>query len=351
MTQSDSTFATQSAAQQDGPRRSKRMKTTVSLVLCAVVIICAAVTVAVTQPWGTNGSIHPVKWVHYLGVYQPDAPNSYADVNQFAQGIGRQPNLVSYYSPWLEPFQTNFATTAAKHGAVTLIQMDPKNVSLAKIAAGHYDTYLRSYAAAVKAFGSKVVLSFGHEMNGNWYSWGHQNTSSKVFVAAWRHIVTIFREKGARNAAWLWTINIVDTQDNHIPVPTPWWPGKAYVSWIGIDGYYYSPTDSFAQVFGPTIVDVRAFSSAPILIAETGASVASGQAAKINDMFAGIRSYGLLGFVWFDADSTDTSTGAVQKWRIHSPAALAAFRQNWKAFMRSRAAATRQHPSSGSPSR
>ncbi len=351
MTQSDSTFATRSAVQQESRRRSKRIKRIVSLVICGAVIICAAITVVVVQPWATNGSINSIKWVRYLGVYQPDAPSSYADVNQFAQGIGRQPNLVSYYSPWLEPFQNHFTTTAAKHGAVTLVQIDPKNVSLASIAAGHYDTYLRSYAAAVKAFGGKVVLSFGHEMNGNWYSWGYQNTPAKVFVAAWRHIVTIFRKKGARNATWLWTINIVDTQDNHIPAPTPWWPGKSYVNWIGIDGYYYSPTDSFAQVFGPTIVDVRAFSSAPILIAETGASVAAGQPAKITDMFAGIRTYGLLGFVWFDADSTDASTGVVERWRIHSPVALAAFRRNWRAFMRLPAAAARQHPSSGSSSR
>ena len=272
-------------------------------------------------------------------------------MNQFAQGIGRQPNLVSYYSSWLEPFQGRFVTTAEKHGAVTIVQLDPKNISLASIASGRYDTYLRSYAAAVKAFRGQVVLSFGHEMNGNWYSWGYQQTSAKVFVAAWRHIVTIFRQKGAMNATWLWTINIIDTEDNHIPTPTPWWPGKSYVNWIGIDGYYYSPTDSFAQVFGPTIVDVRTFSNAPILIAETGASLASGQSAKITDMFAGIRTYGLLGFVWFDADSTDASNGVVQRWRLHSPAALGAFRRNSNAFMRLPASPSRQHPSAASSSR
>ena len=104
-------------------------------------------------------------------------------MSQFAQAIDWQPNLVSYYSAWGVPFKAGFAASAAKHSALTLVQIDPKNVSLAKIAAGRYDKYLRSYAAEVKAFRSQVVLSFGHEMNGNWYSWGNRHTSATVFVA------------------------------------------------------------------------------------------------------------------------------------------------------------------------
>ena len=46
-------------------------------------------------------------------------------------------------------------------------------------------------------------------MNGTWYSWGYRHTSPAVFVAAWRHIVTVFRAAGARNVTWLWTINII----------------------------------------------------------------------------------------------------------------------------------------------
>ena len=28
-----------------------------------------------------------------------------------------------------------------------------------------------------------------------------------TFVAAWRHIVTLFRAEGADNVTWLWTVN------------------------------------------------------------------------------------------------------------------------------------------------
>jgi mannan endo-1,4-beta-mannosidase len=331
-----------------GPRATRNKKY-VCFVIFAVVAIGAVLTIAVVRPW-TGNSVDPDHSVRYLGVYEPGAPATYAGVEQFAKAIGRQPNLVSYYSSWpnLEPFQVGFATLAAKHGATTVVQIEPRNVSLISIASGQYDAYLRSYAAAVKAFGAKVVLSFGHEMNGNWYSWGNRHSSPKAFVAAWRHIVTVFRAAGAENVIWLWTVNIID---NNVPIPdpAPWWPGRSYVTWVGIDGYYYSPSQTFSQVFGPTIVDVRMLTGDPILIAETGVSPTAYQAAKITDLFAGIQAYGLLGFMWFDADVPSASNGVPQDWRLDR-AALASFRRDATAFMRSplTPVSAQQDPSPGS---
>ena len=167
-------------------------------------------------------------------------------------------------------------------------------------------------------------------MNGDWYSWGYRHTSPAVFVAAWRHIVTLFRALGVRNVTWLWTVNIInDTQRGRIPRPAPWWPGSSYVTWVGIDGYYLKPSWKFAPLFGPTIAAVRALTRDPILIAETGATPAADQPAKIADLFAGIRPYGLLGFVWFD------STNSInQDFSINSPAAVAAFRKGASTFTR-----------------
>ena len=92
----------------------------VVLATCAAVVIGAVVVVGM----GALAVSSPTQSVRYLGVYEPDAPHSYAGLDQFAQAIGRQPNLVIYYSHWLDPFQTSFATSAAKHGATTLVQMD-----------------------------------------------------------------------------------------------------------------------------------------------------------------------------------------------------------------------------------
>jgi mannan endo-1,4-beta-mannosidase len=327
------------AARRTTRPKARRTKAYIAFMACAVAAIATLITVFVTRPWETR-SYSSVPSVRYLGVYQPDAPRSFSGVDQFAQGIGRQPNLVSYYSPWLEPFQVSFATSAAKHGAITLVQMDPSGISLESISSGRYDTYLRSYAATVKTFGKRIVLSFGHEMNGYWYSWAN-GTSPAVFVDAWRHVVTVFRAMGTQNVSWLWTANVTDNTAL-IPNPAPWWPGSSYVTWVGIDGYYHSPSASFAQVFGPTIVDVRALTNDPILISETGAEPSIGQQAKITDLFTGIRTYGLLGFLWFDEDYNG------QDWRI-SPQALVTFRQQAAAYFKppSPPQLGQPHPSAG----
>jgi hypothetical protein len=231
-----------------------------------------------------------------------------------------------YYSSWQEPFQASFATIAAQHGALPLVQINPFGVSLAAIASGQYDSYLSAYAEAVRAYRRPVILSFGHEMNGHWYSWGYRHTSPAVFVAAWRHIVTVFRELGARNVTWLWTVNTIHKRAR-VPSPGAWWPGSSYVTWVGIDGYYYHSSDTFAPLFGPTIAAVRALTGDPILIAETSAVPAAGQPAKIADLFAGIHLYRLLGFVWFNSVHSGD-------WRLSSPAAIAAFRRGVGTYYR-----------------
>jgi hypothetical protein len=324
------TTAEPTGGQGGNHRRTVRVRTFISFVACAAVVLVAAVVVDVARRSDPRQLFHAVPTVRYLGVYEPDAPGSYAGVDQFAHAIGRQPNIVLYYGSWLGRFQAGFAAAAAKHGAITLVQMGTGKTSLESIASGRYDSYWRSYADEVKAFGGHVILSLDHEMNGKWEAWGYRHASPAAFVAAWRHVVRIFREQGARNVTWLWTVNIVDNQSD-VTDPAPWWPGSSYVNWVGIDGYYYDPSTMFATLFGQTITDVREITlDDPILIAETGAALTAGQPAKIADLFAGVRTFGLLGFVLFDQDGVkDTET-----WRISSPAAYAALRQGARAYMK-----------------
>ncbi len=306
------------------------------LMAAAAIIAAAAIVAGVSfynksaEPIGPLPVHLPTTPQSYLGVYANEAPASYSGVKAFTSATGARPDVVMYYSGWFVPFQTRFATMAAENGAVPLVQMNPIGVSIPAIAAGKYDGYLSAYAEAVRAYGHPVILSFGHEMNGTWYSWGYGRTSPTAFVAAWRHIVTLFRALEVRNVTWLWTVNIVNnTQHGRIPPPAPWWPGSAYVNWVGIDGYYLKPNWQFAPLFGPTIGKVRELTSDPILIAETGATPASGQPAKIADAFAGIHLYGLLGFVWFDAANYQG-----QDFRINSPAAFTAFGNGASTFTR-----------------
>jgi mannan endo-1,4-beta-mannosidase len=264
----------------------------------------------------------------YMGVAEAGETTSYQAVNQFAVAVGRQPDIVLFYSSWKESFQERFAAEVHAHGATPFVQIDPGHTSLAAIAAGHSDAYLRSYADEVKAYGHSVIIGFAAEMNGDWDPWGYRHTPAAVFVAAWRHVVTVFRQQTADNVIWLWTINI--TQPGTGPAQN-WWPGANYVTWVGIDGYYYKRDYTFDDAFLPTIAEVRIFTQRPIILSEIGIGPVAGQAAKIPDLFAGVRANHLLGFVWFD----QTQVGGVyhQDWRLKdNSAGLAAFRRELKTY-------------------
>lgn len=315
-----------------GARRRRRFVTTGGALLALAAI--AIGVILYNDSIGSSGPLPvnlPPAATSYLGVYASGLPASYTPVTTFANTTGSQPDIVMYYSGWFVPFPLAFANTAASHSAAPLVQMDPDGISIAEIADGRYDAYLSSYAEAVRGYGHPVILSFGHEMNGNWYSWGYRSkTPPKVFIAAWRHMVKLFRALGAKNVTWLWTVNIInDGRSGKITRPDPWWPGDSYVTWVGIDGYYLKPNWQFAPLFGPTISDIRALTRAPILIAETGAVQTADQSAKVSDLFAGVHAYGLLGLVWFDSTNS-----AQQDFGLSSPESIAAFHKGASTFQR-----------------
>jgi mannan endo-1,4-beta-mannosidase len=253
----------------------------------------------------------------YLGAYEPTSPRSWAGMATFGASTKTSPDIALYYSGWWEPFRISFAKTAAGHGAIPLVQIDPAGASLRAIAAGTDDSYLKAYARSVAAYRKPVIIGFGHEMNGGWYSWGYGHTPAGTWVKAWRHIVTVFRKTGARNVTWLWTVSHSFTQRYRA-----YWPGSKYVTWVGIDGYLAAPNQTYATVFGQAVKSIRKITSKPILLSEAAVGPKTGhQAAGIKGLFAGIRRDHLIGLVWFDAMAT-------QNWRIEGhAAALKAFGQ------------------------
>jgi hypothetical protein len=299
-----------------------RLVVLVTVVIAAVALVLTVIRVVSPSGHGSASAALPLRPASYLGVYEKGPPDTYQPVASFTAMAGKQPNLVGYYGGWGEAFKTTFAQTARDHGAATLLQWDPTGVSVAMIASGGYDGYLRSFAASVRGFGGPVVIGFGHEMNAYWYSWAYRHTEPATFVAAWRHIVTLFRAEGANNVTWLWTVQADEPGTGPI---ASWWPGPDYVTWVGVDGYYYRPSESFYSVFGETIAEVRMLTGKPVLLSETAVGPLAGQAGKIPGLFAGMRQYGTLGLVWFDI----TQHGGLysQDWRIEDSAATeAAFR-------------------------
>jgi Glycosyl hydrolase family 26 len=257
----------------------------------------------------------PPRAYSYLGVYEDGAPPGFGPVAHFASVVGHKPNLVGYYSGWAQPFDTSFADLLNRHGAIPFVQIDPTLASVSGIAGGAYDDYLRSYAESVRDYGHAVVIGFGHEMNAyRTYSWGDGRIPAPTFVAAWRHIWDVFRQQGAQNVTWLWTINQDRPGSGRV---ANWWPGAKYVTWVGIDGYYVRPSDTFTNVFGTTIDAVRHFTRKPILLSEAGVGPSAGAGfLKIANLFSGMRKYQTLGLVWFD----ENQRGGLyrQDWRIEN---------------------------------
>lgn len=280
----------------------------------SVVIAAGRLNYRFAPPPAVHASLRP-SLASYLGVYEAGVPASYQSVDTFAKVAGRRPNLVGYFSGWAEPFKSGFAATVHDHGAIPFVQIDPTGASVAGIAAGDYDDYLRSYAEAVRDFGLPVVIGFGHEMNAPWYSWGYGHVPPATFVAAWRHLVTVFRGMGADNVTWLWTVQV---NGRGIGPIGPWWPGSRYVSWVGLDGFYYSTSDTFNSVFGRTLDDVRAITNRPVLLSETAVGPAADQFGNILRLFQGVADHRTLGLVWFDIAQHDGLYH--QDWRVEDSA-------------------------------
>jgi hypothetical protein len=221
--------------------------------------------------------------------------------------------LVELYSGFGSPFPQPGMSRVTALSSTPLLQWDPSHAPLGSIAAGHYDSYVRHYAEAVKAFGHRIVLSFGHEMNGPWSRWGPAHATPAQFVAAWRRIHTIFASQHVTNVSWSW-----DPSHTGYP-PQAWWPGAGYVDQIGIDGYQ-RPGQTFAQIFASRLALIRTFASKPIFIAETGVAPSSSAPRQIVGLFNGVIHYHLNGFVWFDING-------LEQWRLEGrPVAIRAFR-------------------------
>jgi hypothetical protein len=223
----------------------------------------------------------------------PAQGGSTGTLNQFFQQLGRRLAIVQTFTAWQRtngapiPFPTQFASYAESLGATPMITWQPQqaltradapggllsnqpNFSLTQIASGTYDSYIRSFADQARQFGHPVLVRMMHEMNDKTYPWSYGvngNTDPAQYVAAWQHIVNIFRQEGASNVQFVWCIGATPV----LPNIAAFYPGDGYVSWVAIDGYNRgTPWKTFTDVFGPAYSQVTALTSLPVMIAEFG---------------------------------------------------------------------------------
>jgi mannan endo-1,4-beta-mannosidase len=262
-------------------------------------------------PYDISGLLAPTSG-KFLGVEANGVPGSLAPVRSFAASVGRKPNVIGQYIGWRTAFDARAAASAWSYGALYYIVWEPYGTSAGTIAAGHSDAYITQFGRAVRALNLPVVISFGHEMNGNWYPWGVGQTSAADFVAAWRHIHNLFTAAGASNVIWLWNPNVISA----LPQVQlqPYYPGDAYVDWVGVTGYFATTgSHSFKGLYGATMSEIRRFTAKPFIIAETAVETGPAETASVRSLFSGIAHRSrVLGLVWFDYDKAGVN------WRVES---------------------------------
>jgi hypothetical protein len=135
----------------------------------------------------------------------------------------------------------------------------------------------------------------------------------------------IFAQAGATNVLWVWSPNFDD--GGAYPIE-PYFPGDAYLDWVGLDGFnwvnIYGASRSFNALFDRSYATVTSLSSKPVMIAETASNEAGDggaiKAAWITDTYTNAipGKPRIQAVVWFNVISHTTDGTAY--WPIESSA-------------------------------
>ncbi len=336
-------------------RRSRPPRLWVPGVVC-LAAACAELPVAPStlMPHGERameGRVTPF----YHGVFLGDAESTpdgvKAAIERHRESFGRRPALVKTFfrldsdysaSGWAGRVLRNVAST----GATNYVALDLRWAGASRgnlldvIARGEADARLRVVAAQIAALGSIILLEPGWEMNGDWdYPWqgaanGGDASGPARFVAAWRHLVSVFHAEGADNARWVFNANVGNPVTRRASGRGHWnwyghyYPGDDVVDYIGAHGFnapslWGGPHRPFGSLFdGPDADHVLSdqaarFPSKPIIVGElaTEESADHDKAAWIADAFARMHGHPrIVGSIWFDMKKE-------ADWRLDSSAA------------------------------
>ena len=189
----------------------------------------------------------------------------------------------------------------SSYGAIPLIRFMPwgepywepgyqPEYDLQRIIDGEFDTFLFDWADEVKSYGKPVLITFGPEMNGNWFPWSgvfqgggktnHYGDPNKAdgpekYVDAFRHIVELFRNEGVNNALWYFQPNNESYPDKDWNSIENYYPGDEYIDWVGtsVYGAQYrdEPWVDFEEVMQPIYNElVSEFPNKPLMLCEWG---------------------------------------------------------------------------------
>jgi Glycosyl hydrolase family 26 len=304
-------------------------------------VVAVASTLAMVRPVAAaarpSGPLVPRSGA-LLGAYvDPDGrwggnSTQESEISHVESLLGRKLAVVQHYYSWTNTFPSGLEQWDIAGGRIPLVSWH--GASLSAIISGKYDSLIRARADGLRALGAPVFLRWCWEMNGDWSDCdgSHNNSPGATdgpakYVAAWRHIHDMFAAEGASNVIWIWSPNNEDVPSASWNHYTNYYPGDAYVDWVGIDGYNWGDTRSWSSwsAFSALFAGVySAYASRkPILVAETASAERGGSKAKwISDAHAALESRfpSVAAFLWFDVNKEND-------WRFNSStSALQAFR-------------------------
>jgi Glycosyl hydrolase family 26 len=300
--------------------------------------------------------LHPAH--KYFGISLANAPQAVVGpIAAVTRETGKQPNMLMYYQSWDRAAvegHSNFNVVQAKNtckdGLIPMLTWQSWDAqdktkghgvavvqptfSIARIADGDFDRYIRATARAIASINCPLALRFDQEQNGFWYPWGISNTAENgsretrtahEYVRMWRHVRRIFAAQGASNVLWVWSPNVQDRYTTLPPLRASY-PGSRWVDWIGIDGYYSTSTATFHTLFGPTMTMLRRVApNKPWMISETAVGAGRNKPTQIKNLLrSAARNPRIDGLVYFDQHkATDRAYWPFQQ----TAASLNAFRR------------------------
>jgi glucose/arabinose dehydrogenase len=148
-----------------------------------------------SQAWGDDDRAFPTQWIE----------------------LAAQKGLIPVIA-W-EPWQRDFANPTAVQPAY----------SLSSIASGEHDETIRSWAEGAKSVDVPIIIRFAQQQSTepgvrSWYPW---QGDPDGYRAAYRHIVALFRQEGARNVQFLWSAIALDQWASE------YYPGDDIVDLVG----------------------------------------------------------------------------------------------------------------------
>src|SRR3954469_10362919 len=177
-----------------------------------------------------------------------------SDVTRFESALGTKTAWIFFSDNWFEDraFPAETCEWIRGLGKVPYVRLmlrsdaeqerAEKTFTLANILAGQFDDDLKAWARDAKQFGSPILVEWGTEPNGKWFSWngkwnGGAEEGPARFVAAFLHIVDLMRAENADNLQWVWHVNWFDQPEAKWNRFENYYPGDSYCDWMALSAY------------------------------------------------------------------------------------------------------------------